>query len=364
VSSDLSNNQNRIFVNARFLTRRITGLERYAIEISREMKRIRPSLTFVTPGNVLHHSIAEELGAVVVGRMTGHLWEQFELPRFLHRTENSVLLNLMNTGPLRFHNQLTVIHDLAFLRNPRWFSRRAALWFKFLVPRVVNASRIIVTQSAYTRSEVIALLGVPESKIHVVYPGIAKIFNDAGEKRARGKSGSKILTVSTLEPRKNVRRLIEAFNLLGRKDAELLIVGGDNPLVFGVTQSEGEASRHPNIRFLGYVPDDQLANLYREADVFASVSLYEGFGFPPLEALASGCKVLLSDIPSYRETMGNAATFVNPSDAAEIAHNLGILLDSDLAPEALELRETFDRFNWHQAAEEIMTLAGRLPDAA
>jgi glycosyltransferase involved in cell wall biosynthesis len=356
----MTNQQRDIVVNARFLTRRITGLERYAIELSKEMKQIRPSLVFVTPKNILHHSIAEELDATVMGRMRGHLWEQLELPRFLRRSNSPLLMNLMNTGPVKYRNQITVIHDLAFLRNPRWFSRRAALWFRILVPRVVSVSRAIVTQSAFTRSEVMDLLGVPESKVHVVYPGVAKIFSTAGTTNVRKNPGTTILTVSTLEPRKNVERLIKGFKLLGKKDATLLIVGGDNPLVFGTNPQIREFAQDPRIRFLGYVSDEQLADLYREADVFASVSLYEGFGFPPLEAKASGCRVLLSDIPSYHETMGDMATFVNPHDPTAIAHSLNLLLASGLSLEVAEADRNLSRFNWHQAAEKILNVADGL----
>jgi len=349
--------QERIIVNARFLTRRITGLERYAIEISRQLKKIRPSLTFIAPNDIMHQSIAKELGVELCGVLKGHLWEQFELPSFLRRNNSPLLINLMNTGPITYRNQLTVIHDLSFLRNPDWFSKRAALWFKFLVPRVIKASSIIVTNSIFTKNEIGELLKVSSDKIHVVYPGISEIFRSSGKIREKIKSGATILTVSTLEPRKNLERLIDGFKIADLKDTKLVIVGGVNPLVFGKSGEAKDFVFDPAIEFLGYVPDAQLVNLYRQAEIFISVSLYEGFGFPPLEALASGCRVLVSEIPSHREIFGDCATYVNPLDSKEIAQKLNLLLTKSDEADCVQTEKTLSRFRWSQTAEELLSIA-------
>jgi Glycosyltransferase len=348
--------QEKIIVNARFLTRRITGLERYAIEISRQLKKIRPSLTFVAPKGIIHQSIAEELGVECFGMLTGHLWEQIEFPVFLHRKNNPLLINLVNTGPMWYRNQITIIHDLAFLRNPEWFSMRAAMWFKFLVPRVINASSIIVADSAFTKNELMELLGISEKKIHIIYPGVSEIFCLSRKTRQKKESDVTILTVSTLEPRKNLKRLIEGFKIAGLKDAKLVIVGGNNPLVFGKSGGRNNYMSDPAVKFLGYVSDAQLAGLYHQADIFASVSLYEGFGFPPLEALASGCRVLVSDIPSHREIFGDNAMFVNPLDSVDIAQKLNLLLASSTVTRSTEVEKTLLRFRWRRAAESLLRI--------
>ncbi|MGD0035840.1 MAG: glycosyltransferase family 1 protein [Bacteroidota bacterium] len=349
--------QDKIIVNARFLTHRITGLERYAVEISRQLKKIRPSLTFVAPKDIMHQSLAEELGVECFGMLTGHLWEQIEFPLFLRRKNNPLLINLVNTGPMWYRNQITVIHDLAFLRNPEWFSRSAAMWFKFLVLRVINTSSVVIAQSAFTKSEIIGLLEVPEKKIRIVYPGISEIFisrRKPGEKKGTGKT---ILAVSTLELRKNLKHLIEGFKIAGLKDAELVVVGGDNSLVFGKSGLKKKYMSDPTVKFLGYVSDAQLTDLYHQADIFASVSLYEGFGFPPLEALASGCRVLVSDIPTHRETLGDCAMFVNPLDSVDIAQKLILLLASSAVPQNTEIEKMLLKFSWRRAAEDLLRIA-------
>lgn len=344
-------------VNARFLTRRITGLERYAIEISRQLKQIRPSLTFVASRDVIHQPIAKELEVELYGRLTGHLWEQIELPLFLRRKRYPTLLSLMNTGPIRYRNQVVVIHDLAFLRNPAWFSWCAAAWFKFLVPSVVRVSPIIVTQSAFTKNELVELLDVSEEKIHVVYPGVSEGFRKRANVRQKNPSGAIVLAVSTLEPRKNLERLIDAFRLLERKDATLIIVGGDNPLVFGKSRWKDGHHPDPAVQFMGYVTDAELADLYQKADVFVSVSLYEGFGFPPLEAFANGCRILVSDIPSHREIFGESAAYVNPLDTAGIAQKLNSLLETRDVASGTEIEAILSKFSWRRAAEDLLRIA-------
>lgn len=349
--------QKDIIVNARFLTRHITGLERYAIEISRQLKKIQPSLTFIAPDDILHRSAAKELGVELYGKLKGHFWEQIELPFLLRQRNRPLLINLMNTGPMWYRNQITVIHDVAFLRNPKWFSRRAAAWFKFLVPRVIDASSLIVTDSDFTKKELVELLEVPIRKIYKVYPGVSEAFNSSREKRHGIKKDITILAVSMLEPRKNLKKLIEGFKIAGLKNSKLIIAGGDNQLVFGKNGKPNIDVKYPSIVFLGYVTDAQLLDLYKQADVFVSVSLYEGFGFPPLEAFASGCKVLVSDIPSHHEIFGDCVVYVNPLNSEEIAHKLKSVVELNNKVSKSEVEKILKRFNWLQAAEELLNIA-------
>ncbi len=275
----------------------------------------------------------------------------------LRRNNNPLLINLMNTGPMWYRNQITVIHDMAFLKNPKWFSRRAAMWFKFLVPRVIDASSVIVTQSDFTKSEIVELLEVPIQKIRTVYPGISEIFYSSNTKRHKKKSDITILAVSTLEPRKNLKNLIEGYKIAGLKNAKLIIAGGDNPLVFGKAGELKKNISDPSIEFLGYVTDAQLIDLYHQADIFASVSLYEGFGFPPLEAFAGGCKVLVSDIPSHREIFGDCVMYANPFNPSDIAQKLNSLAAAGNNSAKKETEKILSRFTWQRAAEQLLTIA-------
>ncbi|MBN1397647.1 MAG: glycosyltransferase family 4 protein [Bacteroidetes bacterium] len=348
---------NEIIINARFLTHRITGLERYAVEISRQLKKLRPSLTFVAPKDIQHRSIAEELEVECFGVLRGHLWEQIELPLFLRRRNNPLMINPVNTGPMWYKNQITVIHDIAFLRNPKWFSRRGAMWFKFLVPRVMKSSSLIMTDTAFTKGEIIELMGFTADKIHVVYPGISDMFIESANRERKVSAGRTILTVSTLEPRKNLKKLIEGFKNAGIENSKLVIAGGMNPLVFGRGGEPDKNADDSSIVFLGYVTDAQLLELYNHADVFISASLYEGFGFPPLEAYACGCKVIVSDIPSHHEIFDDSVVYVDPVNTKDIAHKLKSVVELNNDRSESEAARILARFSWRRAAEELLNIA-------
>src|SRR5690348_16046794 len=119
----------KIFVNARFLTQPLSGVQRYGIECSRQIKKLLPDVTFIAPHNVLHKDIAKELNVKVVGVNKGHLWEQVDLPFYLAKQKHPPLLNLANTGPLLYSNNFITIHDLAFYHRPEWNSKAFSTWY-------------------------------------------------------------------------------------------------------------------------------------------------------------------------------------------------------------------------------------------
>ena len=126
----------KIFVNARFLTQPLSGVQRYGIECSRQIKKLHPEATFVAPGNILHTDIAKELNVKIVGKNTGHLWEQVDLPFYLARHKSPPLLSLANTAPLLYSNNFVTIHDLAFYHHPEWNSKAFSAWYNILIPRL------------------------------------------------------------------------------------------------------------------------------------------------------------------------------------------------------------------------------------
>jgi alpha-1,3-rhamnosyl/mannosyltransferase len=179
--------------------------------------------------------------------------------------------------------------------------------------KYANAARtcdLVFANSAFTRREVVELLGVSEEKVVVALPGVDRVFSPAGERARLGKPY--LLTVATLEPRKNLGTLVEAYARLGRDDLLLALVGaegwGDQP----------ELARRGIVR-LGYVDDDELAGLYRGATVFCYPSRFEGFGLPIVEAMASGTPVVASAHESMDEACGDAALRADPDSAEELA---------------------------------------------
>jgi glycosyltransferase involved in cell wall biosynthesis len=208
-------------------------------------------------------------------------------------------------GPLRPALPLVVtVHDLAVLRHPHAFNRWSRLYGPRVVPRVLAAARRVIAVSEFTKRELIELLHVPAGKIRVVPNGVDDTFTPDGP----AEEGEYVLAVGTLEPRKNLERLVEA---LRRSDVELRVVGARG---WGGVEVVGNG-----VRWLGEVSDSELARLYRGARCVAYPSLYEGFGIPVLEAMACGAPVVTSRGTAMEEIADGAAVLVDPNDPAELA---------------------------------------------
>jgi len=333
----------KIYINARFLTQQTTGVQRFAIEICKELFKVNPNVKLIAPRNILHPILEKELNVHTFGLFSSHLWEQIELPLFLFKQGNPLLLNLCNTGPVFYKNQLVTIHDLAFIVNPTWFSKSFSALYNFLIPRIAKNSKHIFTVSIASKNEILQLLGIAENKISVVYNGVN--FKNYGPKPPL-ESGKYLLSVSSIDPRKNIPFLIEAFSEWNSADYKLLIAGGKSNsfAIQNINESE-------NIKFLGYVSDEDLVNLYQNAEAFVYPSLYEGFGLPPIEALSLGTKVIISDIPSLREVCGSQAfAYFNPQSKTELISAFDLLRNIKN-----ETKNEFDitRFSWQKSASEI-----------
>ena len=221
--------------------------------------------------------------------------------------------------PQRGGLRATTIHDLVPLRFTDSVPRATV---RMHGPKYANAARTcdrIFVNSRFTAGEVVELLGVAEERVVVAYPGIDPGFRPDGERADLG--GPYVLAVGTLEPRKNLPALAAAFALLRERHPELTLA------IAGLEGWEDRPLANEGIRLLGYVPDDELARLYRGASVFAYPSRFEGFGIPVVEALASGVPAVVSSHPSLDEASGEAALRADPDDAEAFAEALERALD-------------------------------------
>ena len=208
-------------------------------------------------------------------------------------------------GPLRVRVPLVVtVHDLAVLRHPDTFNRWTRTYSPRIVPRVLRAARRVIAVSEFTRRELVELLDIPPDKIRVVPNAV----NDEFTRDGPAAPGKYVLAVGTLEPRKNLHRLVEAVR---RSDVELRVVGARG---WGGVEVGGNG-----VRWLGEVDDNELARLYRGALCLAYPSLYEGFGIPVLEAMACGAPVVTTRGTAMEEVADGAAVLVDAHDPAEIA---------------------------------------------
>src|SRR5262249_54063074 len=214
-------------------------------------------------------------------------WYLGALPWLARRTD--LLHCPTHRAPIHSSVPLVVtFHDLAVLRHPEAFNAWARNYGRLVLPAVARAATRIITVSEFTAEELVVLLNVSSTKIRVIPNAVGPPFRPDGA----AEKGQYVLAVGTLEPRKNIPVLVEGFRRANVNGCELRLVGD---------RGWGDIEPIEGIRWLGRVPDDELARLYRGAQCVAYVSLYEGFGLPVLEAMACGTAVVSSDLPPVRE---------------------------------------------------------------
>lgn len=211
--------------------------------------------------------------------------------------------------PQRAGVRATTVHDLVPLHHPEWTTPRTRSMHTRKYENTARTCDVVFVNSAFTGREVVETLGVDPDRVHVAHPAPKPVFRPDGERADLGRPY--VLTVATLEPRKNLQALVDAHRLLD-EDLLLAVAGGEG---WG-EQPELEA---PRIRRLGFVSDDELARLYRGAAVAVYPSRFEGFGIPVIEAMACGCPVVVSSHPSLDEAAGDAAVRADPDDPSAIA---------------------------------------------
>jgi glycosyltransferase involved in cell wall biosynthesis len=264
------------------------------------------------------------------------------------------------------------VYDLAYEFYPDETMPGMARYLSAVVPRSVRCADHVLTISEATRADLIRQYRVPAEKISIAYPGVEARFHPQpdpeGEATLRARLGLPdaplVLTVGTLQPRKNHLMVVEAFALLSEaSDAVLVIAGGEGWAYEGVKRRVAELGLAQRVRLIGFVSDDDLPALYRLADVFAYPALYEGFGLPVLEAMASGVPVVTSNRSSMPEITGpDAGLLVDPESVEQVAEAISTLLsDSRLAA---RLRERglarAKAFTWEQTAQAVWGVYDRL----
>lgn len=328
----------QIVVNGRFEGRRLTGVERYASEI---LRCFGPRVKVVKPVRPLTG-------------LEGHLWEQFLLPTYLGKDQ--YLWSPANTGPLAVSRQVVTIHDLSVLDHPEWFNPNFRLWYMLLLPRLARQAKAVLTVSEHSRGSILRRFNLPEENVIAVPDAVnLEQFHECDPAPVRAKyelNQRYILFVGSLDPRKNLERLLQAWMRLTEfRDLQLVIAGSwaniFRPVAVGTTRRR--------TKLLGYVPDEDLPGLYSGATFFIMPSLYEGFGLTVLEAMACGTPVITSYSGALPEVVGDAAIQVDPTSAEGMAEAMRtLLLDADLR---LELKhkglERAHQYSWERSAESV-----------
>lgn len=306
-------------------------------------------------------------------------WEQAVLPLAAARARLDLLHCPVNVRPLASPcPTIITIHDLIFLRYPQNFHPAKQRYLSTMTGWSARHAAHVITVSEATRRDVIDLLGVDPDRVTTVHNGVGGQFKPVEESRRtafirdKGLTGRAVLYVGTLEPRKNITTLLHAFHAISDDPAledVTLIIGGSKGWyydeIFHTAKQLGLLSGG-RVRFLGRVPDEELPLWYNIASVFAYPSVYEGFGLPPLEAMACGAPVITSNRSSLPEVVGDAGVLLDPEDVWAWAGALRQLLSDEQAAE--KLRELGPRqagkFGWERAARETAAIYGRVMNRA
>ncbi len=342
-----------VFVNARISLAPLTGVNRYLAEVLAAWPGEPPSL--LRPPEWAAQGVP------------AHLWEQLLLPRRVH---GELLWSPVHSGPVAYAPQVVTVHDVVPLDHPEWLHPRFARWYRWMLPRLLRRAERLITVSGFTRDRVIATLGIDPDRIEVIPLGVASRFAPArpdaiANMRAALGLGEQryVLSLGSLEPRKNLAGLLDAWQRALPQlpdDLQLAVAGAaGRSAVFG----NGEPRAWPpRCRPLGRVDDALLPALYSGAEWFVYLSHYEGFGLPPLEAMACGTPALLSDIEVFREISGDAAMRVAPDDPDAIVKALSrIAADADLRDEHAERgRARAAQYCWQETASATAALLQRV----
>jgi len=298
----------------------------------------------------------------------GDLWESLYLPKFLERRGVQVFHGPAFMIPLRKGKTRTVvsIHDIVAYRKPETIPLKYSLYMKLLIRLVSAKADKIISPSLSTKNDLIERLGVPDEKIQVIYDAASKRFAPPGEPRPleiKKKFGIRdryMLFAGNLEPRKNLIRLMKAFDLASGAlgdEYQLVICGKKGWLFRDILRTYEELTRdNRNIILTNYVSEDDLLKLYQCADMFVFPTLYEGFGLPPLEAMSCGVPLITSNVSSLPEIAGDAALLVDPFNTEEICAAMVKMATSEELRRSLRekgIRQAA-RFSWTTTAQQTL----------
>ena len=332
----------RLLIEGRVLKHRYTtGVERYAKELLRAFDK-----------SGLRYDLALPFGSN--NKYFQHLWEHIYLP--LKSTHYDILFCPANIAPLikpKALKLVVTIHDLSYMHFPNAYSFAFRKYYRFIVPRLLNLADTVITVSHSEKEVLIKHFPFLKNKIYTIYLGIKGEFLNCPLMHEKEKF---ILYVGSLSKRKNLMGLIKAFKILINKIPHKLVIVGIKGDSFKEIEIPKILKDIPSQRliFMGQIEDERLIELYRRSSLFVFPSLYEGFGLPPLEAMACGCPVVVSNVSALPEICGDAAYYINPYNIDSIAEGIyKVLDDKDLREELIKKGlERAKIFSWDKSARE------------
>jgi glycosyltransferase involved in cell wall biosynthesis len=338
----------RIVINGKFLTRPLTGVDRFAFEITHALDEIVAPNEFsvVAPESQTDLSIFENIPIHRTGKHNGILWEQIDLPRYA-RAQDATLLNLCNIAPLA-KSDYTCIHDMQIRANPFYFSRVFVWWYRLLFLRIMKKSPVIFTVSEFSKREIEKYYPGTIDRIEVIssaWQHFDIVNNDETifDRNPKLKREEYYFALSSLTLNKNLSWLT---NVAKANPAVIIaIAGGINSKVFG----KSNIPQAENVVYLGYVSDNEAKVLMQNCKGFLFPTFYEGFGLPPLEALACGAQIAVSNTDIMHEVYEDAAHYIDPK-------NPNIDLKMLFSEPIGDPQRILNKYSWQKSAEKLYTV--------
>lgn len=336
------------------------GIGQYAYQVIKELCRSANDykLTIFLPHPPLPDMPVENKNIQYVIGKPGKLWTLTQLPHLIRMHTNlDVFFSPTHYAPWFVSVPIVLsVMDLSYIRYPELFTFKDLLQLKYMGGLSIRRAKKILTISQFSKTEIHDYYKIPLDHIEVTYPGVTI----STSKSLRNKINSRpyILFVGTIQPRKNIERLIEAFEMIDFT-GDLLLVGKKGWLFEKIVKRASSSNAHDRIHFLNFVSSIELMNMYRNARCFVLPSLYEGFGIPVVEAMASGVPVVVSNSSSLPEVAGNAGIVVDPSSVRDIARGIieALQLSNEQRKERIlngEAQAT--KFTWAQCGQKTLTV--------
>lgn len=328
----------------------ITGVERYSIEILKQLEE--------------NNSIKlKKFQPTSNNRYIQHIWEYTSLPKLVKESDIDVLFCPSGAAPFNLNKRIKLavtIHDIAFLNYPDLYSRQFAFYYGVVLPKIIKRADIIFSVSDSEQKRIENYYPASKGKIFTVHEAASNIFFNKNLKRKKY-----ILAVASLNKNKNLVSLIKAFQLLiDLIPHKLILIGGNRRIMSTDNEIFKLIKKLPEDRIVltGYINDEELVNYYNQAELFVFPSYYEGFGIPPLEAMACGCPVIVSNTSSLPEVCKDGAIYIDPNDVNDIRTKiLNVLTNPELSLKLIE--NGFKRTNelsWKNTTDRIINILGEI----
>lgn len=361
----------RIGISARGLSEVSGGVKQYITSVTQSLLEIDSDNQYF----VFHNSDefsgkfhnAKEIFLKTKNKL---IWDYVELPRALKKNKIDICIFPKNVVPFNVKcKSIVIIHDLLHIKDPKVYKWFDSLYMRLLIPFSVKKADKIVTDSKSTSNDLIELTGATKENVSVIYLAADDKYhplNDSNEENSNvlKKYNLKLpylLYIGSLSPRKNIPFLIKAFEEFMKAnniDIQLVLAGGKSWKDEEIHQTISKSPYRENIILTGFVDDDDLPYIYNQAEVFIYPSLYEGFGIPILEAMASGCPVLTSNTSSPPEVAGDAVLYFDPTNINDLVQNISkVVNNNELQTDLIEKGlKRVKEFSWKKTAQSIVLI--------